>query len=502
MSSNSKKNLKKPSNVLPESFSILDGLKCVPKTKNQRQLDSCLAVGRAWSLELIQCQHFGKYTELSSLFLYKMSRNLLGWTGDTGSYMKDSMASHMLFGVPPERYWPYTDKKGAEPDGFDREPSAFCYALAKSYNRVNNIRLRLDLPGISNDLLLKRIKNVLEEHLDLYLTFKLYNSMLYERSNKIFYPGPKDKFVNDWQCKVLRYDDDIIIKNPYSNIETKGAVVFDARPKKEFIFLPYEYILKGLVKNCFVLLKNDLIDINDFVGEDCKVNDESPKNSTITTKKKNHSNQIVGKKMRDKKRKYGIAGPEPVDKDFNLFGFILYDELDEDTSAFMNKYGGWISSATGNNCWITIFENPEHWGNYWKKSMKEIYGVEYEDYLVKWNEFDSSYRNTSHTIAKELKIPIKLFPCIIFLESLQSKNFIIYPLINDKKFYKEMFTIVDSVASDSNNTLQKLEKAMKALKLRWFIPKIIKERTETFNIYANIIMDMGKPFIEILKLLK
>jgi len=205
-------------------------------------------------------------------------------------------------------------------------------------------------------------------------------------------------------------------------------------------------------------------------------------------------------------KRYGLTGPKKPpsseEEKFNLYGFILYDQLDEDTADFMSKNGGWISSATGNQCWITIFENPEFWGYNWKKSVKEIYGINYEEYLKKWEMLDSSYRNTSHEIARELKIPIKMFPSIIFLESLESKKFIQYPLINDKKFYRELFSIVASVATDPNNTLQDLEKEVDALKWRWFIPKKIEDRAEIFDIYANIILNIGKPFAEILKNLK
>lgn len=240
-----------------------------------------------------------------------------------------------------------------------------------------------------------------------------------------------------------------------------------------------------------------------LVNNGDKMSYKIPKNENLEIKEKKRKTYGLASPQILDKGKFRMAGPEPVEKDFNLYGFILYDELDSDTSDFMSKYGGWISSATGDDCWITIFENPELWGDNWKKSMEKIYGVDYETYLENWKELDSSYRNTSHKIARELKIPITMFPCIIFLENLQSKDFIQYPLINNQNFYRELFAIVDSVAMDSNDISQRLkEEIVKTLKWRWFVPKEIKDRAEIFDIYANTILDIGKPFIDILKSLK
>jgi len=134
-----KDNLKKSSESLPESFNLFEELKYEPKHKDQGELGSCTAFSNAALLEFEEWKLTGNYTEISRLFIYKVSRNLLCETGDTGATIKSSMAVHLLFGHLPEKYWPYTDKKGSNPDGFDREPSAFCYALAKSNKSQNDI---------------------------------------------------------------------------------------------------------------------------------------------------------------------------------------------------------------------------------------------------------------------------------------------------------------------------------------------------------------------------
>jgi hypothetical protein len=46
------------------------------------------------------------------------------------------MGAMVLFGVPPEEYWPYRENEKE----FDQEPPAFCYAFAQNYQAVKYFR--------------------------------------------------------------------------------------------------------------------------------------------------------------------------------------------------------------------------------------------------------------------------------------------------------------------------------------------------------------------------
>src|SRR5574341_1072153 len=91
--------------------------------EDQGNLGSCTANAGAGLIEYFQRRAFGVYINASRLFLYKATRNLLHWTGDTGAYLRTTMKSMVLFGVPPEEYWPYNIAS------FDIEPSAFLYSF-------------------------------------------------------------------------------------------------------------------------------------------------------------------------------------------------------------------------------------------------------------------------------------------------------------------------------------------------------------------------------------
>jgi C1A family cysteine protease len=75
-------------------------------------------------IEYYERKSFGRHIDASRLFFYKVTRNLMKQKGDTGAYLRRTMGAMVLFGVPPEEYWPYSDNK----EKFDHEPPSFCYA--------------------------------------------------------------------------------------------------------------------------------------------------------------------------------------------------------------------------------------------------------------------------------------------------------------------------------------------------------------------------------------
>ena len=108
---------------------------CSP-VENQLNLGSCTAHAGIGIVEYYERRAFGHHIEGSRLFLYKTTRNLMHVVGDTGAWLRNVMGALVLCGVPDESHWPYTDKPGGEPDGFDREPSAFVYAVADNYKAL------------------------------------------------------------------------------------------------------------------------------------------------------------------------------------------------------------------------------------------------------------------------------------------------------------------------------------------------------------------------------
>ena len=139
---------------------------CSP-IEDQGSLGSCTANAGVSFIQFYERRAFGEHLDASRLFLYKVTRKLLHWTGDTGAWLRTTMKAMVLFGIPPEEYYPYDISK------FDDEPTAFCYAFAQSYQSVKYYRL--DKATVSPDQLLARVKNFLAAGFPCMFGFTVYN---------------------------------------------------------------------------------------------------------------------------------------------------------------------------------------------------------------------------------------------------------------------------------------------------------------------------------------
>jgi C1A family cysteine protease len=229
---------------------------CSP-IEDQGDLGSCTANAGVGLIEYFERRAFGKYLDASRLFLYKATRTLAGDKGDTGAQLRDTMKALVLFGVPPEQYYPYDINQ------FDQEPSAFCYAFAQRYKAVQYYRL--DPPGTPLFKRLNIIKTNLAANLPSMFGFTVYSS-IYDATNKpgeIPYPVPGDKVVGGHAVVAIGYDDSMKIGI------TKGALLIrnswgETWGEKGYGWLPYKYIEDGLADDFWSLVKTEYVDTELF----------------------------------------------------------------------------------------------------------------------------------------------------------------------------------------------------------------------------------------------
>ncbi len=246
--------LKKTAKSIPAAVDLRPW--CSP-IEDQEDLGSCTANAGVGILEYFQRRAFGKHLDGSRLFLYKVTRNLLGWTGDQGAFLRTTMKAMVLFGVPPESHWPYQIKD------FEKEPPAFCYAFAQGYQTTRYYRL--DPPGQSTDKTLAAVRKNLAAGLPAMFGFTVYSSIppAGDGKGEIPFPGPGDGVEGGHAVVTVGYDDKkkigkntgaLLIRNSWGT--DWGAAGYG--------WLPYAYVEAGLAVDFWSLVDAGFIDTELF----------------------------------------------------------------------------------------------------------------------------------------------------------------------------------------------------------------------------------------------
>jgi C1A family cysteine protease len=236
---------------------------CAP-VEDQGRLGSCTAQAGVGIIEYYERKSFGRHIDASRLFLYKVTRNLMKMREDSGAYLRSTIGAMVLFGVPPEEYWAYTD----HPDRFDQEPPAFCYSFAQNYKTLKYYRH--DPPSTSADEILGRVKTYLAAGHPAMFGFTVYSSIEQAAdTGRIPLPGRRDKIEGGHAVVAVGYDDRMAVKNKYAPEETKGALLIRNSWGRDwgeegYGWLPYEYIRKGLAEDFWSVLKKEWIDTGEF----------------------------------------------------------------------------------------------------------------------------------------------------------------------------------------------------------------------------------------------
>ncbi len=234
---------------------------CSP-IEDQLTIGSCSAQAGVGLLEYFERRAHDRHIDASRLFLYKVTRNLLHLEGDTGAYCRTTMGALVLFGVPPEEYWPYSVAD------FDVEPPAFCYAFGQSYQAIRYYRL--DPPETPRDTLLARIKANLAAKLPSMFGFSVYSSISQADDNgEIPFPASNDRLRGGHAVVAVGYDDKKEIVNTTDSNATTGALLIRNSwgtdwGESGYGWLPYKYVEKGLAIDWWSLIRSEWIDTNRF----------------------------------------------------------------------------------------------------------------------------------------------------------------------------------------------------------------------------------------------
>jgi C1A family cysteine protease len=232
--------------------------------EDQGSLGSCTAQAGAGVIEYYERKSFGRHVESSRLFLYKATRNLMKKKGDSGAYLRMTMGAMVLFGAPPEHYWPYTDAA----DEFDREPPAFCYAFAQNFRTL--LYFRHDPAGVTGADVLDRLKTYLAAGHPAMFGFTVYSSIAQaETTGRIPVPYGRERIEGGHAVVAMGYDDAMTIANASGGQAARGALLIrnswgKGWGEKGYGWLPFAYVQRGLAEDFWSVLKKDWIDTGEF----------------------------------------------------------------------------------------------------------------------------------------------------------------------------------------------------------------------------------------------
>lgn len=243
--------------AIKKSPTSVDLRKWCSPIEDQGDLGSCTANAGAGLLEYFQRRAYGKHLDGSRRFLYKVTRNLLGWKGDQGAYLRSTMKAMALFGVPPEDYWEYDIKK------YDVEPPAFCYAFAQTYKAIKYYRL--DPPGQSTATTLSALKDNIAAELPAMFGFTVYSSIppVGDGKGEIPFPERGDRVEGGHAVVSIGYDDKKKIGKHTGAIMIRNSWGTEWGDEG-YGWLPYSYITAGLAVDFWTLVESGFINTELF----------------------------------------------------------------------------------------------------------------------------------------------------------------------------------------------------------------------------------------------
>jgi C1A family cysteine protease len=237
----------------------------MPVIEDQGEIGSCTANAVIGIAEYLIRAAGGRSLDLSRMFLYKVTRRLLGWTGDTGAYVRTTIQALRLFGVPPEADWPYDGEL------LDAEPDAYHYSYAQNFRGL--CFARLDGYGDSPNgtsrgaATLTALKRTLADGFPVAFGFPVYESIQNMGSDFVIPlpQGDDDRIVGGHAVVAVGYDDSVKVPGQSG----AGAVIVRNSWGVEwgdlgYGFLPFDYVRRELAVDWWTLFHTDFVELSHF----------------------------------------------------------------------------------------------------------------------------------------------------------------------------------------------------------------------------------------------
>ncbi|WP_204137226.1 C1 family peptidase [Halomicronema sp. CCY15110] len=282
---------------------------CSP-IENQGTLQACSSHAAIALVEYFHKRSAQGYYEASRLFLYKVTRDLMQVTGNVGTSLRETMKAMVLFGTPPEKYWPYDETR------LDTHPGGFCFAYAQNYQALKYFRLD-PLKETNKLALLLQIKALLAAGFPCAFGFSLYRSAYLESLKDGDLPLPCADDLNEGGHALVAVgyaDDHVVLNADGEPCCPPVEIATDATPNPEdkyfaqgaflirncwgnewgdhgYGWLPYAYIQQGLTSDWWSLVKAEWLNTAQFgLGSGSQLGDRQTSTDVQTKQVGNSAN--------------------------------------------------------------------------------------------------------------------------------------------------------------------------------------------------------------------
>jgi len=232
----------------------VDLRECFARVYDQQGLNASPAHACVDLVQYFEHRSHGKWIEPSKLFLYKVTRKLLGVVGNTGTDLRTTLKAMVCFGLPPERYWPY------DVEAFDDEPGAFLYSFAKQSQSIRY--MRLDSRNATGSQTLRVVRSFLAAGLPSVFGFCVPDSLT--RESDVPYRRPFDRSRGGQAVVAVGYDD------RRRTGSGKGALLFRNSwghrwGEDGYGWLPYVYVEEQLAVDFWTIVRPDWLESDEFM---------------------------------------------------------------------------------------------------------------------------------------------------------------------------------------------------------------------------------------------